>query len=106
MLRKLLYYYEGQVEIDFDLFDASYGGLHGAVRMLLAEGVDPDTRDSDGWTALMYATYGGHLEVVEVLLDAGADASIESYGASALWWAREKGHSGIVHLLESHTAAT
>jgi TonB family protein len=43
------------------------------VRNLLAgKAADLDAADEAGWTALMYAVKGGHDEIVEMLLEAGA----------------------------------
>ena len=99
MLRRILHYQDGQVDFSFGLVEAAYGGLEKAAKTLLEQGADPNERDGYGWTALMYAAYGDHVETVRVLLDAGADVSAKRHGATALWWAREKGHPDIERLL-------
>jgi ankyrin repeat protein len=43
------------------------------VQMLLEKGIDINTRDSQGWTALHLAAERGQHEVVKLLLDRGAD---------------------------------
>ena len=44
-------------------------------------------RDWYGWTALHWASSSGHLEIVQLLLCQGADASIrDNYGRTALDW--------------------
>ena len=43
------------------------------VELLLAFGAGIDARDKDGITAIMYASYHGHDDVVKVLMRAGAD---------------------------------
>jgi ankyrin repeat protein len=43
------------------------------VRQLLAEGHQPDERDADGLTPLMWAARNGAVEAMTALLDAGAD---------------------------------
>jgi hypothetical protein len=54
-------------------------------------------------SALLYASLGGHLSSVRLLLGLGADASIEDgFGMTALTWARKKGFVGIVELLNEH----
>ncbi len=43
--------------------------------MLLKKGVDVNTMDNDGITALMWASYLGHKEIVSMLLKKGADVN-------------------------------
>jgi ankyrin repeat protein len=45
------------------------------VQALLAAGADTAAQDQDGDTALMRASENGHLEVVQALLVAAADAA-------------------------------
>ena len=60
---------------------ARYAGLHAAahagradlVAKLLADGAQPDGRDSHGRTPLHVAAFGGHHAVVRALAQAGAD---------------------------------
>jgi ankyrin repeat protein len=63
-----------------DLMRATRGGLAGEVRRLLARGVDVNATDKEGNTALINASRWRQLEVVRVLLEAGADT--EKKGAS------------------------
>ena len=39
------------------------------VKALVEEGSDPNATDKDGWTALLYASYFGHLHIVRFLMD-------------------------------------
>jgi hypothetical protein len=68
------------------LQDAARKGDAAAVKKLLDEGVDVNTRFRYNATALFYACDHGHLEVVKVLLDKGADMSIKDtfYGFTPL----------------------
>ncbi len=75
-----------------------------AVRWLLARGADPNLRwahwDS-GVTPLHLAVLGGHREVVELLVNAGADPQIEDtrHESDALGWAEFFQHPEIVSYL-------
>jgi TonB family protein len=63
----------GAQDADPSLCDLALAGRAEAVRTLLDEGAqDVDSADATGWTALMYAVKGGHDEIVEMLLAAGA----------------------------------
>ncbi|KAJ5975033.1 ankyrin repeat domain-containing protein 44 [Penicillium waksmanii] len=54
----------------------------------------------EGTTALHLAAYGGHFEVVKLLIHAGADVfAFDFPGLTALHWAAYKGHQDIVALL-------
>src|SRR5438128_11965871 len=57
--------------------DAARKGDAAAVKALLDEGVDVNTKFRYNATALFYACDHGHLEVVKVLLDHGADLNVK-----------------------------
>jgi hypothetical protein len=69
-----------------ELSAAARRGDAAAVKKLLDEGVDPNTKFRYGVTALTYACDHGHLEVVKVLLDHGADINVKDtfYGSTPL----------------------
>ncbi len=76
--------------VDSDLLRAVQVGNSTEVRALLEKGADANaTREDDGWTALMLAAKGGHLEIVETLLSKGADvnATRDKNGWTGLVWA-------------------
>jgi hypothetical protein len=87
--------------------EAARKGDAAGVRKLLDEGVDVNTRFRYDRTALSYACDRGHLDVVRLLLERGADVNIEDtfYHATALNWAvnpamgRTPQHPEIVKLL-------
>ena len=84
-------------EAEIALVDAArYGDLAG-VRKLLELGTDPDRPISHG-SALAHAARGGHSQVVELLLDSGADIE-GGNGLSPLACAARKGLDKIVRLL-------
>src|SRR5688572_29846738 len=62
-----------QRELDWALGDAVQRGDVAAVRMLLADGADPNTRDHKwGWPVLWVAAEQDYAEVAEALVKAGA----------------------------------
>ena len=57
-------------------------------------------RTSDGCTALCIAAYAGHLEVVQMLLKAGADLNqAKTDGCTPLHLATTRGHEDVVQTL-------
>ena len=71
----------GFQDVDQGLRDGALAGQVEAVRSLLAEGApDLDAADGTGGTALMYAVEGGHDEIVEMLLAAGASLAGSAAG--------------------------
>ena len=61
----------------FPLHWAANEGFDGIVSTLILRGADKDAVDNDGVTALILASFRGHLSVVKkILLAAGADAGI------------------------------
>jgi ankyrin repeat protein len=55
------------------LLEAAALGRSADVSRLLSEGADIAQRSSDGFTSLHYAAFFAHIELVKVLLEAGAD---------------------------------
>ena len=51
----------------------------GEVKSLLAAGASPDTPGSLGWTPLMCAAERENVEIIELLLEAGADMNKQGY---------------------------
>jgi ankyrin repeat protein len=56
-----------------DFVESAKTGDLTVVKLFLAAGMDPNTTDDEGDSALMYAAYKGHTKVVEALVKAGAD---------------------------------
>jgi ankyrin repeat protein len=70
---------KGRSKEEQKLLDAARDRKVKAVRRLVGtEGVCIDVRNRDGNTPLLLACRGGHLEIMTILLEAGADKSVES----------------------------
>lgn len=82
------------------LLRAALIGQTWAVKTLLAEGIDVNTRDGCGRTALMEAAFSGHTETLRVLLKNGAEVNVtDCDGWTALIEAASKGYSDAVRVL-------
>ncbi|KAM0226727.1 hypothetical protein ACHAP5_012329, partial [Fusarium lateritium] len=85
----------------------SINGLHLAafcgfdrVFPLLIASFDVNSKDSNGRTALSWASKAGRYAVVKQLLLAHADfKAVDHDGCTSLHWAAESGHVGVVQLL-------
>ena len=85
---------------DVRLVDAAKRNEPSAVRALLDEGLDVDTRHPDGSTALLWAAYYDDADTVGLLLDAGADAGASNaYGESPLSLAARNRNAAIARAL-------
>lgn len=85
------------------LIHAAGGPAPTTVQILLDAGADINAfAGAENWTALMMAAQFGNIEVIKVLLAAGADKEIrDTDGDDAAHFAREQGHFEIVKLLEA-----
>jgi len=87
------------------IHEAALNGQLDQVTGILAEGLDVNTRDQEGRTALMYASYNGHSEIVKKLIEKGAQVNLtDSYGRTALMMASSGPFSATVKLLLDHQA--
>jgi ankyrin repeat protein len=88
---------------------ARKAGNSRTVKLLLASGADPDSRNVFGATALMVAASAGDIESVRLLLDHGADLNarpnmntdgfIMGGGRTALMWAAFLGNDDMLKFL-------
>jgi len=69
------------------------------VEALLKSGANANTRDALGMRPLLYAARNGVIEVVRVLLEAGADPDVKGGGFTPLGIAALNGHTRTVQLL-------
>ena len=87
------------------IHDAALDGDIDEVQRQLDAGVDPNLKSSKGATPLFYAVYGGHLEIVELLITRGADVNaLYLNGNSVLDQAHNYDDQEMVELLEAHGA--
>ena len=80
------------------------GGWHRCTAMLLRMRADSHATDINGRTALLWAAYYGHLEVMKVLLkhDKRVAEFIDPEGRTALHWATKPDNSDCLRLLTKH----
>ena len=86
------------------IHDAALDGDIDEVQRQLDAGVDPNLKSSKGAAPLFYAVYGGHLEIVELLITRGADVNAVYLNNSVLDQAHSYDDQEIVELLEVHGA--
>ncbi|XP_072049082.1 ankyrin repeat and SAM domain-containing protein 3-like [Amphiura filiformis] len=87
--------------IPLDLHTAASIGQYDSVSAMIASGqVDIDKRNKGSWTPLMYASYIGHDNIVNLLLDAGAKVDIKSEkGTTALMLTASCGNESVAYFL-------
>lgn len=88
-------------ELNDQLFEAVRKGDAAAVTAALDKGADANAKYRYGMTALFKAAERGYTEVAKVLLDRGVDVKVKDsfYGATAMTWALDNKHFGVVKLL-------
>ena len=87
-----------------ELFDAARRGDRARVAQLLDAGVDVNARARYDATALFFAADKGHLEVVRLLVERGADVNLLDtfYKFRAIDMARMNNHAEVVKYLVEH----
>lgn len=85
------FYYSPDWSTDEVFLSAAVNGDVATLRRMVAEGVDVDTRDKEGVTALLRAANAERPEAVRYLLAAGADRG-----------ARDRGGRSLVHLAAAY----
>jgi len=67
---------------------------------LLRDGVDPDSRQADGATALHWVVYHENVDALAALIAANADVNaVNRLGASPLYLAAKSGNAGLIEQL-------
>ena len=89
---------------DYQLIEAIKHGSECEFKEALARGARADARDLDGASALLLAAKRGELDMVRILLDRGADASmkIDAKGNTPLHYASATGNFGFAVQLLHH----
>jgi uncharacterized protein len=83
------------------LHAALAGPTPDVARTLIAAGADVNARQQGGVTPLQEAAANGALDLVGLLLERGADpAATDDNGRTAADWARDRGQTAVVELLE------
>jgi ankyrin repeat protein len=72
------YHFKSKVHADYPINHVALFGDFQKVKDLVKLGVDIDARGDLGYTALHHAVYQGHLDIVEFLLDSGANAYLKT----------------------------
>jgi cytohesin len=71
--------------------------------MLIDYGANVNARMYDYWTPIHVSAYNGNLEIVELLLERGADTCMkDDDGLTAYQVALRQGHRKVVDLLRDH----
>ncbi|MCG8340467.1 MAG: ankyrin repeat domain-containing protein [Cytophagales bacterium] len=82
-----------------DLIEYSKEGDILKVKEMIRKGAKVDSTDDNGATPLHWAAFNGHLEVVRLLIDKGADKEAKHIGQTSLHWAVIRNHLEVVRLL-------
>ncbi|XP_041101885.1 ankyrin repeat family A protein 2-like isoform X1 [Polyodon spathula] len=78
-------------------------GYTDIMKMLIDCGVDVNEYDWNGGAPLLYAVHGNHVRCVEVLLESGADPTLETdSGFNAMDMAVAMGHRNVQQVMEAH----
>lgn len=79
---------------------AAYGGADTVLKSIIKYGANVNSKNSRGETALIEASFLGHIQVVCLLLDEGADINLtDNEQKSALIVAADQGHWPVVRRL-------
>ncbi|MFC1834839.1 ankyrin repeat domain-containing protein [Thermodesulfobacteriota bacterium] len=82
------------------LIKAAEQGRNDRVELFLDRGVDVNSKDDFGDTALIVASDRGHQQTVDLLLDRGAEVNAtDGDGKTALHYAKMRGHAEVAELL-------
>lgn len=88
---------KNEIKPDINVFvDAAKNGDIAILRDMISKGLDVNAKNESRWSALIMASYNGHKDAVELLLDSGADPNLPSWtGETALIRAAMSDHVDI-----------
>jgi len=82
------------------LLEAARRGKTITIKTMLANDANINTRDKNGMTPLMHASYNGYADIVEILLKKGANVNKKNNnGETALMLAKVKQHVKVAALI-------
>jgi ankyrin repeat protein len=98
----------GKLTPEEELLKGTINYLPWVVKHALERGANPNEKYSKGVTVLMYAITENDIEMMKILLDYGADPTIENqYGMTALrMWETWKGNKEMMDLLDKYKSMT
>jgi ankyrin repeat protein len=83
-----------------DIYSAALEGDLASVTAALKNGQKANTADQEGRSALSYAAYNGHTEIMKLLIENGAEVNLtDNAGRTALMMASSGPYPGAVTLL-------
>lgn len=93
---------DSQHQLGLDLVENAAKGRINAVTKCLHNGANPNFQDYDNRSALHLAAVQGHIDVVEILLQAGADAQVrDRWGATPRDEALKQDQTAVVDELDN-----
>ncbi|KAJ5906798.1 uncharacterized protein N7473_003714 [Penicillium subrubescens] len=97
-------YYHGTQMIQTPLLAASMEGKESVVKLLLGWNVDVEVKNENSCSALSIAALRNHGEVVQLLLEKGANPnSLDDVGRTAFHWAAFWSHNTILESLAGYS---
>ncbi len=97
---------KGSTMTVLELYQAASNGRSEMIDNALRERTDINQQDSRGWSALFYAADLGDVQATRLLVEKGADPSIQAPdGNTAISIARNRGHHNIVDILSATQTA-
>ena len=97
---------KGSTMTVLELYQAASNGRSDRIDAALRERMDINQQDSRGWSALFYAADLGDVQATRLLVEKGANPSIQaSDGNTAISIARNRGHGNIADMLSAPRTA-